>query len=340
MSTLYRTFDLYKLSDADLKERAVAGNEEAERVLQDRVIVRGLVSNDPTYTDQHWTWLDTQLCLLFKRSRALPQRVSLIIKINESMTGEFLEDHWSEVETWRKFLRNLQGPEPAAHTEHALRHGYCSVTIHGAPAWLRLTRYNNDNRPYVYMFLNDTIKRRDIKKSCFTKWIRPWQQLVREEYGPAPYTTDGFLSRLNSLHEKGMSYAEIARHVEREACYRLERHVYHMRGALDESWIKTDEWTADQTNHWLEVCSAGLSGFNVLGCSREDVSVWLRLTLQSIVKNGMARLMRTGGSDSSKLSPLDLVLDQEAIAHVVDRESVIHALKKFRNRGKKGLGVR
>lgn len=328
---------LYKLADADLKVRAENGDSDAERILQDRVIVRGLISNDPTYTDQHWTWLDTQLCLHFKRSATLPRRVHLILQINESITGEFLELHWSEVYSWQKFLRNLQGPEPS-DTEHAPLQRSFSISGNGAPPWLRFDRDNN-KRPYVSILLNDTIKCRQIR-SCFGKWIRPLQRFLREDLGFAPDTSHEFLSRLNTLHEEGMSYAEIGRHVENEACYRLERYVYHMRGVLDENLVSNEEWTVDQTNHWLEECSDGLYGLNVLGCSRAEVSVWLRRTLCSIVKNGMDKLSKGEVSDWSKLLPLDFVLNQKAITPVVDRDTVIHALKKFKNRGKKGLGVR
>ena len=336
---------LYKLSDADLKERAEAGNEEAEIVLQDRVIVRGLVSNDPTYTDQHWTWLDTQLCLHFKRLAVPPHRVRLILKINESITGEFFELHWSEVRRWQKFLRNLQGPEPSVTVSTPLQENL-SVSGNGAPPWLRLDR-DSDKRPYVSILLNDTIKVPEIKR-CW-EWVRLWQRFLREEYGPAPYTDDSFLSRLNTLHKNGLSYAMIARRVEEEAFSRLERRMYHLRGAYVENLAKADEWTADEARHYLEGFSAGLYGLRVLGYGRADVSDWLRLTLRSIAINGMARLerdkvmarlRREKVPDWSTLSPLAFVLNREAITPIVDREKVIHALRKFKNRGKKGLGVR
>lgn len=329
---------LYKLSDAVLKQRAEEGDEEAERVLQDRVIVRGLVSNNPSYTDQHWTWLGEQLCLHFKRSSAHPRRVRLILKINESMTGAFLELHWSEIHRWQKFLGNLQGPEPS-DTGNTPRQGNLSGPGNSAPSWLQLDR-DNDKRPYVSILVNDTLRIPEIKR--YWKWVRSWHRLLREECGPTPYSSDEFLSRLDTLHENGMSYAQIARHIEEDACYRLERYMYHLRGVFDDRWVKAneDDWPADQAKHWLEECSAALYGFYVLRCPETDVSVWLRMTVCSIVKHARARMIRLGASDWSRLSPLDFVLERKAITSVVDRDKVIHALKKLKNRGKKGLGVR
>ncbi len=323
---------LYKLSDAELQERAEAGNEEAERVLNDRVIVRGLVLRDPTYTDQHWTWLDAHLCLRFWRSGVPPYRVRLIIKINESMTGEFFELHWSEVRAWQKFLRSLQGPEPSP-TESALRLGHCSVRITDDPQWLKLDQDKNDERPYVCIYVNDTLGVPGIKRHW--SWVRSYQQFLREEYGPYPHSSDGYLSRLNVLHEKGMSYAKIARHVEQEACYMLARHLYHLRDSSDGVLV-----SADLMKHWLEQGSAALDGMKVLKCSHEAISNWLRCTLRSMIEKGQAGLMQAGYSDWSQLSVGDFLLNQEDIPHVVDRQKVIDALKKMKDRGKKGLGVR
>lgn len=323
---------LYKLSDAQLQERAEAGNEEAERVLQDRVIVRGLVLRDPTYTDQHWTWLDAQLCLHFKRSAVPPYRVRLIIKINESMTGEFFELHWSEVRAWEKFLCNLQGPEPSP-TESALRQGHCSLRITDDPPWLKLDRDKNDERPYVCIFVNDTLGVPEIKRHW--SWVRSYQQFLREDYGPHPHSSDGYLSRLNALHEKGMSYAKIARRVEQDACYMLARHLYHLRDSIDDELV-----SADQMKHWLEEGSAALDGMKVLKCSEEAISYWLRCILRSMMEKGRAGLMQAAYSDSSQLSVGDFLLNQEEIPYVVDRQKVIDALKKIKDRGKKGLGVR
>lgn len=342
--------NLYKLSDYDLKKRSEEGDRKAERVLQDRVIVRGLVLNDPTYTDQHWTWLDTQLCVHFKRSAAHPRRVRLILKINESTTVEFLQLHWSEVRWWRKFLRNLQGPEPSG-TESVPGQETLAGSGHGPPPWLRLQR-DNDKRPYVSILLNDTIEVPEIKR-CWS-WVRSYRRFVREDFGPVPHSADGYLSRLNELHNKGMSYADIARLVEEEARSWLARYMYQLRGWFDENLVMADEWTADQEKHLLEECSAALYGFNVLKCGREDISEWLRLTLRSMVMNSKARLKQADATkwlrdarlkradvpDWEFLSPSDFVLNRETIAPVVEREKVIHALRKFRNRGKKGLAVR
>lgn len=327
---------LYKLSDAALKKRAEDGDEEAEIILQDREIVRGLVAKDPTYTDQHWTWLGTQLCLHFRRSAVPPCRVGLALRITESITAEFLELHWSEVRTWHKFLLDLQGAEPS-NCESPSRDGKLSVDRDEPPPWLRLDQYK-EQRPYACILVNDTLRIPEIKR--YWTWVRSWHRFLREEYGPSPYSSDGFLKRLNNLHENGRSYTQIARLVEEEACSMLERRMYRLRGSSLDELVNDDEWTADEVKHWLDECSAGLYGLNVLGCSRSDVSDWLRRTLRSIGIKAMASLKQANSDDRSRLSPMDFVLNREAIDPVVDREKVIHALRKFNNRGKKGLSVR
>ena len=305
---------LYKLSDADLKKRAEDGGLDAEGALHDRVVVRGLVLNHPDYV-QLWTWIATRFWLNIKKDNS--HRVRIYLQLDESITIETIEVHWWKIRWWQRFLSELQGPEPYAEEGARKRQGKLPVSRQDSfpPPWLQLKR-DNSKRIRIYLQMDETITVRRIKEH----WggIREWQGFLRESQGPEPHTTDGYLSLLNSLHGHGKSYSELARHVELQAIYWLDRYVKKMSGGLDEISLRDDEWSEDEAIHWEEECSAALNGFRILGCSRDEIRSWLKQALKHLTSNKAASIFCDG---------------------LVERQAIIDALKRFKNRGKKGLGV-
>jgi hypothetical protein len=296
--------NLYKLSDADLKQRAEDGDLEADGALHDRIVVRGLVANAPNYI-QLWTWIAPRFLLHFKKDDS--GRVRIYLQLDDSISIGELEVHKSSIVWWQKFLRQLQGCESNAGSSGP---GERSAF---PPPWLQL-RIDNARRRRIYLDATERIDIAEIK--YYWANIRLWQKFLREEQGAEPYTVDGYLDSLNRLHENGKSYSEIARGIDERAIYWVDRYCERMAGCLDEESLKGDEWSEVKAKHWEEECSAALFGFNVLGCSGEEMRAWLKQALAHAV------------------------LRRDAPRACVDRQLIIDAIRKFRNRGKKGLGVR
>lgn len=86
------------------------GIEEAIAILEDRQIVKDLVTNpDSSYLD-HQVWIGTHAWLLFRKPRHKHERVVMWLQLDERVRQEDVKNNWFEIEHWQKLIREWGGP--------------------------------------------------------------------------------------------------------------------------------------------------------------------------------------------------------------------------------------